>query len=75
MTNILVYIEVNNNRINRVSKEIISHLQSSYPEAMIMKYDLLKTNNIKDNKTILKDTFKQNYQVIKKDNFPFRFIK
>lgn len=41
---------------------------SSYPEAMIMKYDLLKTNNIKDNKAILRDTFKQNYQVIKKDN-------
>ncbi len=39
---------------------------SSNPEAMILKYDVLKTNHIKGNKAILKDTFKHKYPVIKK---------
>ena len=35
MTNVLVYIECNNNKIEKVSKEIISHLQTKYEDIQI----------------------------------------
>jgi putative protease len=41
---------------------------SSYPEAMVLKYDLLKTNHVKGNHGILRDTFKNNYPIIRKNN-------
>lgn len=41
---------------------------SSYPEVMILKYDLLATNKVK-NEAYLKDAFNHLYKVRKKDSF------
>lgn len=70
--------ELNDFQINNIVTSYIERYKkrpnlelivSSYPEVMILKYDLLKTNGISKDEAYLKDSFNHLYKVKRKNNF------